>query len=229
MKKIGTIHTDFHTKFGVPRQSGLDEDLKGYITFEKEYSDEQAFRGLEDFSHIWLIWEFSENISRGWSYMVAPPRLGGRIQKGVFATRSPMRPNPIGLSCVKLEKIEHDKKRGTVLYVSGIDMMDKTPLYDIKPYLPFSEAIPDAKGGYTEQTKDKDMAVDFPQELLNILPEEKRAGAIASLRMDPRPAYHNHPEQIYKIGYAGYDIRFVADDEAGIIHVVEVTDYPEGL
>lgn len=229
MKKIGTIHTDFPTKFGVPRQSGLDDDLKGYITFEKEYSSEQAFRGLEGFSHIWLIWEFSENIERGWSLMVAPPRLGGRIQKGVFATRSPMRPNPIGLSCVKLEKIEYDRKLGTVLYISGTDMMDGTPLYDIKPYLPFTEAIPDARGGYTEQTKDKSLGVDFPTELLGLLPEEKRAGALAFLSMDPRPAYHSHPEQIYKIGYAGFDIRFVVDDEKQLVKVVEVVDYPKEL
>lgn len=229
LKKIGTIHTDFTTKFGVARQSGLDDALKGYITFEKEYSDEQAFRGLEDFSHIWLLWEFSENTGRGWSLMVAPPRLGGRVQKGVFATRSPFRPNPVGLSCVKLEKIEHDKKLGTVLYISGVDMMDKTPLYDIKPYLPFSEAIPDACGGYTQQTKDKNLSVDFPEELLSILPEEKRAGAAAALHMDPRPAYHNHPEQIYKFGYAGYDIRFTVDDESRTAHVIEVVPYPDYL
>lgn len=229
MKKIGTIHTDFTTKFGVPRLSGLGEDLKGYIIFEKEYCSEQAFRGLEEFSHIWLIWEFSENMSRGWSYMVAPPRLGGRTQKGVFATRSPFRPNPIGLSCVRLERIEHDKKAGTVLYISGVDMMDKTPLYDIKPYLPFTDSHPDAALGYTKRTKDMSLKVDFPEEMLVLLPEEKRAGALSFLSMDPRPAYHNHPEQIYKTGYAGYDIRFAVDDEAKVVRVVEVTDYPEGL
>ena len=229
MKKIGTIHTDFYTKFGVARQSCLNEDLKGYITFEKEYSDEQAFRGLEEFSHIWLIWEFSENTDRGWSYMVAPPRLGGKMQKGVFATRSPFRPNPVGLSLVKLERIEHEREHGTVLFVSGVDMMDKTPLYDIKPYLPFSEAVSDARGGYTEKTKDIALEVDFPAEMLKILPEDKRGGAIACLSMDPRPAYHNHPEQVYKIGYAGFDIRFVVDDKEKIVHVVEVTDYPKEL
>lgn len=229
MKKIGTIHTDFPTKFGVARQSRLEESLKGYVTFEKEYASEQAFRGLEEFSHIWLLWEFSENIDRGWSYMVAPPRLGGRVQKGVFATRSPFRPNPIGLSCVKLDKIEYDKNLGTVLYVSGVDMMDETPLYDIKPYIPYSDCVPEASGGFTEHIPDYELKVDFPEEMLKKLPEEKRAGALAFIKMDPRPAYHNHPEQIYKIGYAGFDIRFRVDDETKTAHVVEVTDFPEDL
>lgn len=226
MKKIGTIHTDFPTKFGVPRQSCLEEDLKGYITFEKEFANEQAFRGLEAFTHIWLLWEFSENIREDWSPMVAPPRLGGRIQKGVFATRSPFRPNPIGLSCVRLDSIEMDKKLEPVLKVSGIDMMDGTPLYDIKPYLPYADSFPDASKGFTGQVLDYEIDVDFPEEMLCLISEEKRAGAIAFIRQDPRPPYHNHPEQIYKIGFAGFDIRFTVDDVEKVAHVVEVTDYP---
>ena len=229
MKKIGTIHTDFPTKFGVARQSSLEESLKGFVIFEKEYASGQAFRGLEEFTHIWLIWEFSENKGRGWSPTVTPPRLGGKVRKGVFATRSPFRPNPIGLSCVKLDKIEYDKKLGPVLYVSGVDMMDGTPLYDIKPYVPYSDCVPEAYGGFTEHLPEYELKVDFPAELLNIFPEEKRPGAIALVKMDPRPPYHNHPEQIYKIGYAGMDIRFTVDDESKTAHVVEVTDYPEEL
>lgn len=227
MKKIGTIHTDFPTKFGVPRQSCLEEDLKGYITFEKEFANEQAFRGLEAFTHIWLLWEFSDNIRDDWAPMVAPPRLGGKIKKGVFATRSSFRPNPIGLSCVKLDRIVMDEKEGPILYISGIDMMDGTPLYDIKPYLPYSDSFPEASRGFTGQVLGYEVEVDFPQEMLELIPEEKRAGAIAFIRQDPRPPYHNHPEQIYKIGYAGFDIRFTVDDETKTAHVVEVTDYPD--
>lgn len=226
MIPIGTIHTDFTTKFGTARQGSLAQSLKGFITFEKEYANEQAFRGLEEFSHIWLLWAFSENEDRGWSPMVAPPRLGGKIKKGVFATRSPFRPNPIGLSCVKLDRIEYEKKRGTVLYISGVDMMDGTPLYDIKPYVPYADCMPDASGGFTEHLPDYELSVDFPQALLEKLPAHARDGAIALLKMDPRPPYHNHPEQIYKIGYAGMDIRFTVDDAAMTAHVVEVTDYP---
>ena len=226
MIPIGTIHTDFTTKFGTARQGTLAQSLKGFITFEKEYANEQAFRGLEEFSHIWLLWAFSENEGRGWSPMVAPPRLGGKIKKGVFATRSPFRPNPIGLSCVKLDRIEYEKKRGTVLYISGVDMMDGTPLYDIKPYIPYADCMPDASGGFTEHLPDYELSVDFPQTLLEKLPAHARDGAIALLTMDPRPPYHNHPGQIYKIGYAGMDIRFTVDDAAMTAHVVEVTDYP---
>ena len=229
MKRIGTIHTDFTTKFGVARQSSLEESFKGYIVFEKKYADEQAFRGLAEFSHIWLIWEFSENVSRGWSLMVAPPKLGGKIKKGVFATRSPFRPNPIGLSCVRLDEIRHDRRLGTVLYVSGVDMMDGTPLYDVKPYIPYSDCVPEASGGFTENLPEYELEVDFPIDMLGVLPEDKRAGAVALIRQDPRPPYHNHPEQIYKIGYAGYDIRFTVDDTSRTARVIEITDYPEKL
>ena len=229
MKKIGIIYTDLTTKFGTARQSCLSDALKGYIIMEREFANEQAFRGLEEFSHIWLLWEFSGNKGRGWNPMVAPPKLGGKKKKGVFATRSPFRPNPVGLSCVRLERIEYDKKHGPVLHISGVDMMNKTPLYDIKPYIPYSDCIPDASGGFTEYLPDYELEVDFPPDLLEKLPAGKRDGAMAMLRMDPRPPYHNHPDQIYKIGYAGFDIRFTVDDETRTAHVTEVTDYPQAL
>lgn len=206
-KVIAKIYTDFPSKFGLPRQSGMSEALKGTIVFEPEYRREEAFRGLEGFSHIWLLWEFSAAKREDWSPTVRPPRLGGNTRLGVFATRSPFRPNPIGLSCVKLDSIEQVPSLGTVLHVSGIDMMDQTPIYDVKPYLPYTDAHPDAEAGWTASADNRSLTVTFPENLLNLLPEEKREGAIAFLSHDPRPAYSSS-DRIYKVEYAGYDIAF---------------------
>lgn len=213
MKIIAHIRTDFPTKFGIPRQSCLVEELVGEIIFEPEYRQMEAFRGIEDFSHLWLLWEFSEAKRENWSATVKPPRLGGKTRMGVFATRSPFRPNPIGLSCVRLMELHFDEILGPVLVVAGVDLMDGTPIYDIKPYLPYVDAHPDARGGFGDRVKDHELEVTFPEELLLRLPEEKRAGAIAFLRQDPRPAVHKDPQRVYKIAYAGCDIHFTVQEE----------------
>ncbi len=208
MKIIGHIETDFNTKFGLPRQSGMCDGLRGRIILEPEYRREEAFRGLEGFSHIWVLWKFSEAEREEWSPTVRPPRLGGNKRMGVFATRSPFRPNNIGLSCVKLDRIAYDEDVSPVLYVSGIDMMNGTPVFDIKPYVPVADCIPEATDGFTAQTKDYSLEVKFPQNLLEILPEEKRTGAIQMLSQDPRPAYIEDEKRFFGVQYAGYDIRF---------------------
>lgn len=213
MKIIAHIKTDFPTKFGIPRQSCLVEELVGEIIFEPEYRQMEAFRGMEDFSHLWLLWEFSEAKRDNWSATVKPPRLGGKTRMGVFATRSPFRPNPIGLSCVRLMELHFDEILGPVLVVAGVDLMDGTPIYDIKPYLPYVDAHPGARGGFGDRVKDHELEVTFPEELLLRLPEEKRAGAIAFLRQDPRPAVHKDPQRVYKIAYAGCDIHFTVQEE----------------
>ncbi len=224
MKQIATVYTDFPTKFGVPRQSGLIEELKGKIIFEPKYRQPEAFRGLEDYSHIWVLWEFSMAEREDWSATVKPPRLGGKTHVGVFATRSPFRPNPIGLSCVRLDEIEFTQKSGPVLHISGIDMADKTPVYDIKPYLPYADAYPAARGGFGEQVKNYELSVEFDRALLERIPLEKQKGAIAFLRQDPRPSHQNQPERVYKIAYAGRDIHFVVRE--GRLTVVDVKDAP---
>jgi len=213
MKAIAHIRTDFPTKFGIPRQSLIADELTGEIVFEPEYRQPEAFRGLEEFSHLWLLWEFSEAHREHWSATVRPPRLGGRVRMGVFATRSPFRPNPIGLSCVRLLRLRFDEKCGPVLDVAGVDLMDGTPIYDIKPYLPYADAQPQARGGFGERVKDRVLAVEFPEALLALLPEEKRAGAVAFLRQDPRPAVQNDPRRVYKIAYAGRDIHFTVQGD----------------
>ncbi len=208
MKIIAHIHTDFPDKFGIPRQSGLVKELKGEIIFEPEYRNPEAVRGLERFSHIWLLWQFSENRKEHWSATVKPPRLGGKKRVGVFASRSPYRPNGIGLSCVRLESIRTDEKQGTVLCVSGADLMDGTPVYDIKPYIPMSDCRPEATEGYTEETRLHRLKVDFPDELLGIYPEEKRSAILGVLAEDPRPAYVQDEERVYGLRFAGYDVKF---------------------
>ena len=208
MDIIAHIETDFNTKFGLPRQSGLCEELKGKIIFEPEYRREEAFRGLEGFSHIWVLWKFSEAEREEWSPTVRPPRLGGNKRVGVFATRSPFRPNNIGLSCVKLEKIDYDSPDAPVLHVSGIDMMNGTPVFDVKPYVPVADCKTDATDGFTQYTKDYSLAVNFSDEQLCILPEEKRAGAKQMLSLDPRPSYITDEERVFGVEYAGFDIRF---------------------
>lgn len=225
MKKIAWIETDFREKFGIPRQAGLVSDLRGRIVFEPEYRDSNAFKGLDEYSHIWLLWEFSEAIRDTWSPTVLPPRLGGKTHMGVFATRSPFRPNPIGLSCVKLEKVDMDPKDGPVLYVSGADLMNGTPIYDIKPYLAYTDSHPEAVCGFADRVKAYELKVEFPEEFLLQIPEEHRPAAIALLAQDPRPSYQNDPDRRYGMAYAGYDIRFhVRDDVLTVCEVVRYDD-----
>ncbi len=208
MKIIARIQTDFPDKFGIPRQSGLVQELQGKIIFEPEFRSPEAVRGLEAFSHIWLLWQFSKSNKAQWSPTVRPPRLGGDKRVGVFATRSPFRPNDIGLSSVRLERIELDGHDGPVLYVSGADLADGTPIYDIKPYLPYVDCHPDATEGFTSQTKLYQLQVEFPAELLARYPQEKQAAILHVLEQDPRPAYIDDPERIYGLSFAGYDVKF---------------------
>lgn len=208
MKIIGHIHTDFPSKFGIPRQSGLVPQLKGTITFEPEFRNPEAFRGLEEFSHIWLLWKFSRSEKEHWSATVKPPRLGGKKRMGVFATRSPYRPNDIGLSSVKLEKISYDSKMGPILHVSGADLMDGTPIYDIKPYIAYSDSHPDATEGFAGQVKEKELEVEFGEELLKLYPEDTREAILGVLAQDPRPAYDTDETRVYGVEFAGYDVRF---------------------
>ena len=208
MKVIATIHTEFPTKFGIPRQSGIVESLQGTIVFEPEYRLPEAVRGLEEFSHLWLIWEFSEAVRETWSPTVRPPRLGGNIRKGVFATRSPFRPNPIGLSSVKLEKIGMDPKLGPVLHVSGADLMDGTPIYDIKPYITYTDSHPEAVSGFANKPAEYLLDVDFPEELLQQVPDHQRERLIAVLAHDPRPQYQDDPERVYGMAFADMEIKF---------------------
>lgn len=223
MKIIAHIETDFSTKFGLPRQSGLCEELKGRIVFEPEFRREEALRGLEDFSHIWVLWKFSENETDEWSPTVRPPRLGGNKRVGVFATRSPFRPNNIGLSCVRLEKIDFTSENAPVLCVSGIDMMNGTPIVDIKPYIPVADCRNDATDGFTQYTKDYSIDVVFPDELLCIIPEDKRQGALQMLSQDPRPSYINDENRVFGVEYAGFDIRFsVKENTLTVCDVVKI-------
>ena len=217
---IARMHSDFATKFGIPRQSGLVEELRSTIVFEPEFRNTDALRGIEDFSHLWIIWQFSEAVRQGWSPTVRPPRLGGNTRMGVFATRSPFRPNNLGLSCVKLLGVEHTPEHGTVLHVGGADLMDGTPIFDIKPYIPYADCQEDATGGFTDNAGDFLLKVEFPQELLNILPESKREAAIQVLSHDPRPSYQRKPDRIYGLTFAGFDLRFRVQDD--ILTVVEV-------
>ena len=211
MKIIAHIFNDFPKKFGIPRQSGIIESLQGRIVFEPEYRNPEAIRGLEEFSHIWLIWEFSEAKRDEWSPTVRPPRLGGNVRKGVFATRSPFRPNPIGLSSVKLERIETNPKLGPVLHVSGADLMDGTPIYDIKPYIAYTDSHPDAVSGFAAKPAEYLLEVDFPDELLEKVPMEHRESLMAVLAHDPRPQYQDDPERIYGMEYAHLEVKFKVD------------------
>ncbi len=226
MEKIRTIafiRSDFPEKFGIPRQSGIIEELKAEIVFEKEFRDPNCILGLEEFSHLWLIWEFSENEKAGWSPTVIPPRLGGRIHKGVFATRSPFRPNPIGMSCVRLESIEMTRDTGPVLHVRGADLLDQTPILDIKPYIRYTDCHPDAVSGFADRVKDYRLEVVFPEELLEKLPKSKRAAAVKILEEDPRPAYQNDPSRRYGTAFAGWDIRYHVRNR--VLTVCEVVPY----
>ena len=221
LKIIAHIETDFPEKFGLPRQSGLVPSLTGTVVFEPEYRNPDAVRGLEEFSHLWLLWQFEGTERAHWSATVKPPRLGGNTHRGVFATRSPYRPNPIGLSCVKLDAITFGD-RGPLLQVSGIDLRDGTPIYDIKPYLPYADSRPDAVGGFADRALNYRLTVDCPETLLSGFPAEKRAALRELLALDPRPAYHEDPARRYGVTFAGYDIHFTV---AG--RVLTVTDIIE--
>jgi tRNA-Thr(GGU) m(6)t(6)A37 methyltransferase TsaA len=226
MEYIAHIHTQFPEKFGIPRQSGLTS-ATGEIIFTPPFRNPDAVKGIEEFSHLWLLWEFSKAKQDSFHATVAPPRLGGKERRGVFATRSPFRPNSIGLSCVRLEGVRFEEKTGPVLTVSGVDLLDGTPLYDIKPYLPYADAHPEAKNGFAESYKDKKIEVVFPEELLLRLPGELRGTAIEVLAQDPRAAYNKKPDYIYGMAFADYDIRFTACEER--ITVCDVTSRKSGF
>lgn len=220
LKQIAHIESDFKTKFGVPRQSGLVGSLRARIVFEKEYRSREALRGIEDFSHIWIVWQFSEAVRDTWSPTVRPPRLGGNARLGVFATRSPFRPNPIGLSSVKLESVEFDPTLGPVLNVLGADLMDGTPIFDIKPYLPYTDCHADASGGFTDSTEMPELELDFPENLLRLVPEKSREGLIGVLRQDPRPRYKSDGDREYGFEFAGLEVKFAVTE--GVVRVISV-------
>lgn len=218
---IARIHTDFPSKFGIPRQSGIVESLEGKIIFEPKFRSEAAVKGLENHSYLWLIWQFSEVVDQGWNPTVRPPRLGGNTRVGVFASRSPFRPNHLGLSSVKLKRIELDEDLGPILYVSGVDIMDNTPIVDIKPYMPYADSHPEASTGIFENVDKKKLKVHFPQELLDKVPEEKRDLMKEVLAEDPRPSYQNDAQRIYGLSFAGRNVRFRVDEDELIVLEVE--------
>ncbi len=220
MKVIAHIRTDFPSKFGIPRQSGLVPETRGTIVFAPEYRNPDALRGLDGYSHLWLIWQFSQAQRDDWSPMVRPPRLGGNTKMGVFATRSPYRPNAIGLSSVELRGVEYDTPQGAVIHVAGADLIDGTPIFDIKPYLAFTDAHPDAKGGFADTQVGYALEVDFPPDLLAQIDEADRAAVLALLAGDPRPSYQDDPARVYGMPYGRYDVQFRV--EAGRVIVTEV-------
>lgn len=213
MKLIGKIYTDMPDKFGVPRQAGNVPELEGKIVFEPPYNVAEAFDGIEDFSHIWVLWQFSESVRDDFSPTVRPPRLNGNKRKGVFATRSPFRPNSIAMSCVKLERVEHTKNEGIVLYVSGVDMKNGTPVLDIKPYITYTDSHPDAVQGFAEEFVDYSLDVNFPENLLKRIPADKQAGIIGILKQDPRPSYQNDNERVYGVRYLNFDVKFRVNEK----------------
>lgn len=221
VKAIAHIRSDFPEKFGIPRQSGLVPELRARVVFEPEYRDPDALRGIEGFSHLWLIWQFSEAVREEWSPTVRPPRLGGNARMGVFATRSPFRPNPIGLSCVKLEAVEWEGADAPALLVSGADLMDGTPIYDVKPYVPYADAHPDARGGFAPAPAET-VAVDFPPELLERVPQTLRAALEGVLAQDPRPRYQDDASRIYGMSFSGFEVRFRVEN--GVLTVVDVDE-----
>ena len=218
IQPIAYMQSDFGGKFGIPRQSGLVDALRSTIVFQPEYRNADALRGIEGFSHLWIIWQFSQAVGKEWSPTVRPPRLGGNTRMGVFATRSPFRPNNLGLSCVTLLRVERTEDLGTVLHVGGADLLDGTPIFDIKPYIPYCDCHPDALGGFTQEAGDYLLQVDFPAELLGVLPEEKRDAAVGVLSHDPRPSYQQQPGRVYGMTFAGCNIRFTVED--GVLHVI---------
>lgn len=218
---IGHMESDFLTKFGIPRQSGLVEELDSTIVFEPEYRNPDALRGLEGFSYIWIIWQFSKNLRKDWSPMVRPPRLGGNTRMGVFATRSSFRPNGLALSCVRLLGIEEDEDRGTVLRVAGADLLDGTPIFDIKPYIPYSDAHPEALGGFTDSANAFLLEVKCQNSLLEVVPEEKRSALLGVLSHDPRPSYQHDPDRVYGLDFAGCNVKFTVREN--ILQVESIT------
>lgn len=221
MKMIARIHSDFTTKFGIPRQAGLVPELRARIVFEKEYRVPDALRGIEGFSHLWLIWQFSENVRDTWSPTVRPPRLGGNTRMGVFATRSPFRPNPIGLSCVKIEGVDFDTPDGPVITVSGADLMDGTPIFDIKPYIPYADCRPEASDGFAP-APDKRLCVEIPDNVRDRLPADKLASLAGVLANDPRPHYQDDPDRVYGMEFAGYDVKFTVADGVVTVHSAQL-------
>ena len=220
MKVIARIHSDFSTKFGVPRQSGLVDALESTVVFEPEYRSTDALRGMEGFSHLWLVWVFDKAVRDTWSPTVRPPRLGGNERMGVFATRSPFRPNPIALSCVRLAGVEQTKEHGTVLRIRGADLMDGTPILDIKPYIPYADCHSDAVGGFAAAPAGETLEVVIPTQLLEKVPESRREALRGVLAQDPRPHYHDDPTRVYGFGFAGMEVKFSVDD--GVLTVVDI-------
>lgn len=220
MKIIARIRSDFDTKFGIPRQSGLVNSALAAVVFEPEYRNPDALRGLEGFSHLWIIWQFSECVRDGWSPTVRPPRLGGNTRMGVFATRSPFRPNAIGLSCVQLERVEISPELGPVIWVRGADLMNGTPIFDIKPYLPYADSHPDALGGFAFGPGEDTVEVDCPPKWLRLLPQDKHQALLDVLAQDPRPGYQRGDGRKYGISFAGFDVRFTVEN--GVLHVLEM-------
>ena len=223
MKIIARIHNDFKEKFGIPRQSGIENGLISRIVFEPEYRVPEALRGIDGYSHLWLIWQFSEAVRDSWSPTVRPPRLGGNKRMGVFATRAPYRPNPIGLSSVKLLKIEHTKAEGDVLIVSGADLLNGTPIYDIKPYLAYTDSHPDAVGGFADGVRNYSLTVECPSELLKILPEDKRDALITVLEHDPRPSYQEDSEREYGMRFSDYEVFFTVEGSSLTVRRIELS------
>lgn len=227
---IARLHSDFSTKFGIPRQSGLVDALRSTVIFEPEFRSSEAVRGLEGFSHIWLLWQFSRAVRDGWSPTVRPPRLGGNRRLGVFASRSPFRPNPIGLSAVRLVGVELGGGDGPLLHVAGADLMDGTPIYDIKPYIPYADAHPEATGGFTDAVPRRTLAVDCPPPLLEAVPAEKRGALLGVLAEDPRPSYQNDPRRVYGMSFAGVDVRFTVEgDRLTVREVVPLGEPPAAV
>lgn len=223
LKIIAHIKTDFSSKFGIPRQSGLVDELEATIIFEPEYRNPDALRGIEEYSHLWLLWQFSECAGKEWTPTVRPPRLGGNKRMGVFATRSPFRPNPVGLSSVKLLGVEKTEKHGCVLRVAGADLLDGTPIYDIKPYLPYADSHPEASNGFALDEKEGKLTVEFSENLLNLIPTEKQAALTAVLAQDPRPGYQDIPDRIYGIEFAGFDVRFsVSEEKLKVVEIIKM-------
>lgn len=213
IKPIARIHTDFPTKFGIPRQSGVVQELEARIVFEPEYRNPDAVRGIEEFSYIWLIWQFSESVRDTWTATVRPPKLGGNVRLGVFATRSPFRPNFLGLSSVALKQVIPDSPEGPVLIVAGADLMDGTPIFDIKPYVPYADSHPEASGSFTDQTSKIRFEVKDPKGFLNLVEESKREALKGVLSQDPRPGYQKDPDRIYGFPFAGYEVKFQVREE----------------
>ena len=222
IKPIAYIKSDFSTKFGIPRQSGLVPQLLSTIIFNKEFRNPDALRGIDGYSHLWLIWQFSLAADKPWSPTVRPPRLGGNTRIGVFATRSPFRPNSLGLSCVKLIGTEHTEQYGTVIHVAGADLLDGTPIFDIKPYIPYADSHPDALGGFTDNAQDFILDVHFPDEFLKLVPIDKQSALLGVLSHDPRPSYQQDTDRVYGMNFAGLNIQFTVQDKN--LHVINVTE-----